>query len=225
MALMTYRKYAAHRDYSLRAVQKAIADGRISEALVLEPGARFAKIDSDKADALWVRNTDETKRSLLFSPSAAAELAADDIDLNTPPPRREPPAAPSMGAAGVDTPAGGDTAKADADVDDEKREYRLQRTERERIAVELAQMDLAERKGKLIDIDDVVELVSTSLRVLRDALRNIGVRNGAMLAELKDPFECARLVDEEIDAALSSMTVDKILTPQTDEDVTDRDES
>lgn len=204
MALMSYRKYAEHRGCVLRAVQKAIADGRITAALVAVPGQKFAKIDSDKADALWVRNTDETKRSLLFSsgPESAAE-------------KNIPPAAEDAPADADGAPAGVAAAEED---DQSKIAYRLQRTERERIAVELAQIELDERKGKLISIDDAAELAATSLRILRDALRNIGVRNGAMLAELKDPFECARLIDEEIDAALATVTVDAILTPQSDDD-------
>ena len=204
MALMSYRKYAEHRGCVLRAVQKAIADGRIIDAVVPVPGQKFPKIDSDKADLLWVRNTDETKRSLLFSSGPQPEP-----ETNTPPPA-------------ADTPPDADEAlgSADAGSEDEqgKIAYRLQRTERERIAVELAQMELDERKGRIISVDDAVELASTSLRILRDALRNIGVRNGAMLAELKDPHECAKLIDDEIDAALATVTVDAILNPQSDDE-------
>lgn len=50
MEPMSLRAYAKHRGVSLRAVQKAIASGRISKT---EDG----RLDADAADANWVRNT------------------------------------------------------------------------------------------------------------------------------------------------------------------------
>jgi hypothetical protein len=46
---LSLRKYALHRNVSLRAVQKAIASGRIQTT-------PDGKIDPASADALWERN-------------------------------------------------------------------------------------------------------------------------------------------------------------------------
>jgi len=50
MALMSQRQYAAHRGVARSAVQRAINEGRISTT----PDGR---IDADRADAEWERNT------------------------------------------------------------------------------------------------------------------------------------------------------------------------
>lgn len=204
MPLMSYRKYAEHRKCSLRAVQKAIGDpdakghrtGRIADSLVPIAGSQHPKIDSDKADALWLLNTDSAKRSTMFAPGP---LAGDALDVDA--------AEPDLVL---------DTATAESDAT--KKSYHESRALREKINTEQAQLDLDERKGRLIDLDEAKLLGFTALRALRDALRNTGPRIAAQLAANTDPFECEQLVNNEIDAALASVTVEKILAEQNDED-------
>lgn len=202
MALMSYRQYAAHRSCSLRAVQKAIGDpddkgkrtGRIAGALVSIEGSVHPKIDSAKADALWLLNTDEAKRSTLFTPSAG-----------TLPPDTE--------SAGED-----DIPTGDPEADAAKKSYHQSRALRESINVEEAQLDLAIRKGQLIDLESAKQLGFTALRTLRDALRNIGARIGSQIAAIDDPFACEQMINAEIDAVLSTITVEALLAEQMDED-------
>lgn len=204
MPLMSYRKYAEHRGCSLRAVQKAIGDldakghrdGRIAAALVAIEGSPHPKIDSEKADALWLLNTDETKRSLLFAPNDESSGAS------VPPPLDDDFEIPG-----------------DPESDAAKKSYHLSRASRAKIDTENAQLDLDQRKGKLIDLDEAKQLGFTTLRMLRDALRNTGPRIAAQLAAMTDPFECEQLINAEIDAVLASMTVEKMLTdPYADDD-------
>ena len=201
---MSYRAYAAHRGCSLRAVQKAIGDpdakghrdGRIAASLVAIEGSQHPKIDSDKADALWLLNTDESKRSTLFTPSD--ESSGDQVQL---------PIDDEFEIPG------------DPESDAAKKSYHLSRASRAKIDTENAQLDLDQRKGKLIDLDEAKQLGFTTLRMLRDALRNTGPRIAAQLAAMTDPFECELLINAEIDAVLASMTVEKILTdPYADDD-------
>lgn len=202
MALMSYRQYAAHRGCSLRAVQKAIGDpddkgkrtGRIAGALVSIEGSVHPKIDSGKADALWLLNTDEAKRSTLFTPSAGTS------PLDTEP-------------AGED-----DVPTGDPEADAAKKSYHQSRALRESINVEEAQLDLAIRKGQLIDLESAKQLGFTALRTLRDALRNIGARIGSQIAAIDDPFACEQMINAEIDAVLSTITVEALLAEQVDED-------
>lgn len=106
--------------------------------------------------------------------------------------------------------------------DETKKRYHDSRAEREEINVEQARLDLDERKGRLIDIDDATQIGFTTLRALRDALRNTGARIAAQLAVETDTFSCEQLVNSEIEAALSSVTVEKILsTTLDDEDAAD----
>jgi len=205
MSLMSYRGYAEHRGCSLRAVQKAVGDpdakghrdGRIAAALVSVEGSVHPKIDSEKADALWLLNTDETKRSTMFTPGDGS---------------------PRQGAAGTDDDD--NESVSDAESDAAKKSYHLSRAARAAIDTENAQLDLELRKGKLIDLDEAKQLGFTALRMLRDALRNTGPRIASQLAAMTDPFECEQLINAEIDAALASLTAEKILaTPHADDDL------
>lgn len=202
MSLMSYRQYAQHRGCTLSAVQKAIGepdskgrrDGRIGASLVRIEGSKHAKIDSEKADALWALNTDECKRSPLFEPSS---------DASTP--------APDLSDSEFET-------SGDPESDAAKKSYHQSRSLRAKIDAENAQLDLDLRKGKLIDLDEAKQLGYTTLRTLRDALRNTGPRIAAQVAALSDPYACEQLINGEIDAALASVTADTLLADQADDD-------
>lgn len=202
MPLMSYRQYAEHRGCTLRAVQKAVGDvdakgnrtGRIAGALVAIEGGQHPKIDSQKADALWLLNTDEAKRSTLFTPSDAASA-------ELPPPDD-----------GFDVPTG------DPESDAAKKSYHQSRSLRAKIDAENAQLDLDLRKGRLIDLDEAKQLGFTALRTLRDALRNTGPRIAAQVAAVSDPYTCEQLINAEIDSALASMTAEKLLADQYDDE-------
>ena len=193
MALLSYRGYAAHRGCTLRAVQKAIGEpnskgrrtGRIADSLVPVVGSLHPKIDSDKADELWLQNTDEAKRSTMFDPGVLKTESADAVE---------------------------------SDGDETKKRYHDSRAEREEVNLEQAQLDLAERKGRLIDIDDATQIGFTTLRALRDSLRNTGARIAAQLAVESDTFACEQLVNAEIESALCSVTVEKILASSLDDE-------
>lgn len=204
MPLMSYREYARHRGCTLKAVQKAIGepdgkggrDGRIGASLVAITGSKHAKIDSEKADALWQLNTDESKRSLFFEPKESADQAkqpaaeAEDDQL-------ENTADPELVAA--------------------KKELYMSRAATARTQEENARLDLEERKRQLISLAEATQLSYTALRTLRDALRNIGARISAQVSATSDPFECEQIINAEIDAALSSITPEKLLADQNDD--------
>jgi hypothetical protein len=259
MPLMSYRAYAAHRNCSLRAVQKAVGEpdkhgqrqGRIAAALVPVAGSLHPKIDSDQADALWILNTDEAKRSTLFTPSnastldPAAALALVTSNRSRPPaqtaqlgdrsapgpfahpghaqakPSASDPALPLNSDLGADLAASADPdpAALESTLDDAtKKSYHESRAKRAQIDAENAQIDLDERKGRLISLAEATRISFTALRALRDSLRNIAPRLAASLAASSDPFECERLLAAELDAALATVTVDTLLTDTPDED-------
>lgn len=210
MALMSYRAYAAHRGCTLRAVQKAVGDvdargirtGRIADSLVPVPGNPHPKIDSDKADALWELNTDQAKRSTMFAPSDASV----------------PGAAAVVAPAAIEDPAIEDASDAT------KRSYHESRAQREKVNLEDAQLDLEERKGNLISIEVARQVGYTTLRALRDSLRNVGARIAPQLSVMADSFACEQLINAEIDAVLSSVTQEKILAETKDEEDADTSE-
>lgn len=204
MPLMSYREYARHRGCTLKAVQKAIGepdgkggrDGRIGASLVAITGSKHAKIDSEKADALWQLNTDESKRSLFFEPEDSAAQAKQPA------------------AEAEDDPL---ENTADPELVAAKKELYMSRAATARTQEENARLDLEERKRQLISLAEATQLSYTALRTLRDALRNIGARISAQVSATSDPFECEQIINAEIDAALSSITPEKLLADQNDD--------
>lgn len=204
MPLMSYREYARHRGCTLKAVQKAIGepdgkggrDGRIGASLVAITGSKHAKIDSEKADALWQLNTDESKRSLFYEPEESAAQAKQPA------------------AEAEDDPL---ENTADPELVAAKKELYMSRAATARTQEENARLDLEERKRQLISLAEATQLSYTALRTLRDALRNIGARISAQVSATSDPFECEQIINAEIDAALSSITPEKLLADQNDD--------
>lgn len=220
MSLMSYREYARHRGCSLRAVQKAIGDpdgkgqrtGRIAAALVAVDGNTHAKINSVKADALWELNTNEAKRSTLFTPDVAPGAAGDllqGLDLS---------GADDLYVLDVPAAAQAVPSALDNMSEEIKRSYHQSRALREKINAEEAQLDLDMRKGQLIALEDAKRIGFTALRALRDSLRNVGPRVAPEMASQSDTFSCEQIINAEIDAALSSISIDKLLTEQDDDD-------
>lgn len=187
MHLMGYREYSRHRQCSLKAVQNAIADGRIS---VVPDAAGRSKIDATAADLAWTRNTDPAKQSVMYSagpPQPAAQTPA----------RVVPPAAAAPGSTDPDDPEDlpGDTGSS---------EYRQARTSREQIRAKKEQMEFDALQGRLVSVEDAGRAVFTAFRVLRDNILNVAARVKHQLAAESDAERCEQLLEAELGAALAS---------------------
>lgn len=200
MALMGYREYARHRGCSLKAVQKAIKDGRI--AVVLAEG-NAKRIDSEVADVAWDRNTDPAKQSVLHSAGPAA-------------------------LAGVQTPASAAPALDDdedledlpAAEDEKTKEYREARTAREKLKLAREQRDFEIEGGNLIALDEAMRLASTAFRQLRDAILHVPARVKDAAAAETNPDVIEQLLEEELGSALGAFDPKSVLKEQdVDEDV------
>jgi len=81
-------------------------------------------------------------------------------------------------------------------------------SQRERLAArqaERAELDLAVRRGELLDANEVGEAWATHIREARDRLRGIPSKLASQLAASRDPNEVARLLLTEIDFALEDL--------------------
>ncbi len=86
MAVLSLRAYAKHRGVSLKAVQKAIASGRITTTA-------DGKIDVARADDEWQRNTTPKQRPVSTPrPTPAPAPAPVPIAIADDQPRADPPA-------------------------------------------------------------------------------------------------------------------------------------
>jgi hypothetical protein len=178
--LMGFREYARHRGCTLQAVQKAIADGRIS---TVEDAAGKRKVDQVAADVAWSRNTDAGKRSLLFADGPSAD-AAEDANSG------------EEGGRGGDAPGTSDDSAMSP-------EYRAARAGRETLRLERERIELDQLRGKVISLEEASRGVYSAFRALRDRILNTPVRVKDQLAAETDPERCEQLLESELRAALT----------------------
>ena len=172
---LSLRKYALHKGVSLRAVQKAIASGRIQTT-------SDGKIDPVSADALWERNTAPRPTSApartvpqsKLLPAARPERVADQSEAMAP----ELPVA----IGGLD--------------------YSRARTVSETYRARLHKLEYEERSGKLISRDEVEVAAFNRFRMFRDRMLNIPDRVAAVVAAESDAGNVHQTLSSEIRDAL-----------------------
>lgn len=175
--LMGFREYARHRGCALQAVQKAIADGRIS---TVEDAAGKRKIDQEAADAAWARHTDAGKRSLLFGDGPTADAA-------------------EVAIGGEEGGRGTDDGAGDAGMSSE---YREARAGRETLRLERERIELDQLRGRVISLAEASHAVFSAFRSLRDRVLNTPSRVKHQLAAETDAERCEQLLETELRAAL-----------------------
>ncbi|AXV68042.1 elements of external origin [Ralstonia solanacearum] len=143
---ISIRAYARHRGVSDAAVRKAIAAGRIT------PEAD-GTIDTDRADAEWVRNTEAPRNGTRTPPVRAAVT----------PEGGQPPDGPAS------SPTGG-TSLLQA------------RTVNEVVKAQTNKVRLARLKGELVDRSQAIAHVFKLARAERDAWLNWPARVSAQMA-------------------------------------------
>lgn len=181
MEPMSLRAYARHRGVSLRAVQKALASGRIAAR---EDG----RLDADVADRNWARNTAPRPRpaskpvSRVPIKEVASPASPQSSHHHSDPPRREPPEPPKL-ESGL--------------------EYSKARAVRESYLARLAKIDFEERTEKLVSRDEIQVAAFNRYRTFRDGMLNIPDRLAAVLAAEADPRQVHELLSTEIRKALT----------------------
>lgn len=178
MALMGLKEYARHRGCYPRAVEVAIATGRIQRD-------EHGLIDSDQADIDWEANTAAHRAEASRISGARGQAIRREREGRPP---KTPPAA--LAASRSDSPP------PERKTPTELGAYALARAQREQYAAELARLNLEERKGNLIPTDRVRRTAEEFHRQLRDTLLGIPDR----LPELT--FDQRQLVEVELRSAM-----------------------
>lgn len=139
-APLSQRAYARLRGCAVNAVQKAIRDGRLRESVVLVDGT--AKIvDRELADREWDKNTRQradARRPTHPGPVPAPGQAVTVVTI--PPP-------PDPSAGWIFVPAGVPAFNVSRDL------RAAAAARREAAAADLAELELGERRGRLVDAD------------------------------------------------------------------------
>lgn len=199
---MSLRAYARHRGDALSAVQKAIANKRVSEAAVRrDDTGRLIGIDQELADREWALNTD---------PAEALKNGKNPSALLTPAPNTSP-------ATSVDQPDGGATEGSEGGADllsapsaaaaaNEDSSYLEARTREKQFQAKKAELDYLERVGELVSAADVREEQFEIYRQLRDKLEQIPVSVAEKLAAETDPARAEHVLRSEIRKALDEFS-------------------
>lgn len=111
-------------------------------------------------------------------------------------------------------------ARGDGDTDKEKTVAAQLR--QELVAAELAEIELAEKRGSVISIHDVERMVSEPLELVYTALRNLPARWGAMLVGCTTTQEAIARLKPAVAEAIDELRIigEQIATEQADSEET-----
>jgi phage terminase Nu1 subunit (DNA packaging protein) len=169
--------YAKRRGVSHVAVSKAIAAGRLSASVVRDDRGAPKIADPDLADREWAANT----RPRIDHP--AADLAGE-------PAAQAPRAArPPAGAPRPDVP-----------------DYNESRARRESALADMAEIEVAERRGELVPVDEARADVVSRFTVVRTRLLGVPSRVAQRLPHLAG--EVVPILDELLREALEELALD-----------------
>ena len=207
MELLSQRAYARRRGCSQAAVWKAIQAGRIP---VVKVGSGV-KIDPEAADRAWARNTDQSKPSNTETGDPAhrrdpAEPAVpmdlDGIEPFEQIPLFEEPARRISFDAGGNGNGNGDGSEDAGDVGS----YARHRARREKALARKAELELEEKIGSLVPLNEVEQRAFEDARRARDLLIAIPERIAAVLAAITNPAEILTVLETEIEAVCGELS-------------------
>jgi hypothetical protein len=79
------------------------------------------------------------------------------------------------------------------------------RTRRERAAALQAELDLAEQRGRLIDVQELRQLLGRHFAAARDIAMGMGARLAPVLAAETDPARVGQLLNDEVHRMLTAI--------------------
>lgn len=184
--LMPLTKYAESRNITHSAVQKAIASGRIADAVKGKKG-RSVLIDPVLADKLWQENTlNMHKDNVVDKISKASKENVSSLDSQS-----------------DDQNVSDNLSKTDQKKIAEN--YQKSRALREIYQAKMAQLEFEEKSKVLVRVEDVKMHAFNTARVVRDSILAIPDRIAPILANCQDEFECHRIVKEELQRCLEEL--------------------
>lgn len=223
---VSLRAYAMHRDCALRAVQKAIETGRLSEpAFGRDAQGRLEWIDVELADQQWKANTDPAAAAKAgkeytsdgrldvvdregLTPSGPRDGVDDEDTLDElDPVDAAPEDLVAQAAADPGAPAAAPAA-APLATSSSSSDYQKSRAQREHYAAEQAKLDYFKNRGELVSAADVRDTLFKRYRALRDKFLNIPDRVATILAAERDPVRVHAALTDEIERVLSDFSTE-----------------
>lgn len=181
---MSLRAYARHRGDALSAVQKAIADGRVSAGAVRrDETGRLTGIDQEIADRDWASNTDPVEALKNHKWPAGLLDTAERQMPESLPAKDEPPASAADSKGYLDA-----------------------RTREKEFQAKQAELNYLERVGELVSAADVRGEQIEIYRELRDKLEQLPARVSQKLAAETDPQRIEHALSTEIRITLNELS-------------------
>lgn len=188
---VSLRQYARHRGCTLRAVQKAIEDGRVPESALLRKNNRLVGIDPVAGDIAWARNTDPDQ----------AGRNGKFYDL---PPETVPVQANLIGSSQVSAAAPAPERGVESE-EAEQGSLLAAKTTKEQANAALAQIELQKQLGVLCEVAVVQKAAFAVARVVRDAFMLLPDRLAQRLAMETDPGRVHADLETEIRFCLNGL--------------------
>ena len=190
---MTLKEYARHRKCSPAAVRKALETGRISG----ERDESGWRIDANRADAEWERNTSMVPRNKKGTTKAAG-VGNPDMEEGGKAAPTPPPAAPR--------------ARLPPEPDEESKQkilsYNKSLEKEKHYKALMAEVEYQIEVGALVRKADSDKAVFAFHRTIRDRLLNIPDRIAAVLAGEADREKVHGILSKELRQALTELAAE-----------------
>ncbi len=196
--MITLTAYAKMRGCSTVAVSKAISNGRLTASVVRDERGIVRIGDPELADREWAANT--RARGAPPAPAASAAMLVDRPPVATP--RADSaaePAPPSIERTG----SGPKVSGVHAGFNESRAAHARHRARREAALAEMAELDLAERRGGLVPADEARGEMIAAFSLVKTRL--LGVATGVAQRLPHVALEVAPVVDSLIREALEEL--------------------
>jgi len=183
--LLSLRAYARHRDVNLSAVQKAIASGRIS---TVPDNKGRPRIDPTVADIQWAQNTNSSQQER----ASLAQFERTQADL----------------AGASELPLGSEKSGVQTSV------LANEKAETETVRRNLLELQLAQKRGELVRVDDIQRALANKLKAAQEHLSGLADRLAPILAAETDVKKVDEILRAEIHRAMTQIALEAPATTQ-----------
>lgn len=186
MTPITLTAYAARRGVSPKAVSKAVAAGRLVESVVRDDHGDPKISDPVLADREWEANT-RTRIDRPVTPPRAAVVPIPEVAARWTPPDRPPSS---------DVP----------DYNESRALREAAAARREAAKADLAELDVAERKGELVPADEARAVLVDKFTIVKTRILGVPARVAQRMPHLA--AEIVPVIDELLRDALEELADD-----------------
>lgn len=202
MPIVTLSQYARMRGVSPQTINKQIRKGIISpEAMVQVEGRMIPQIDSDRADL-----DIEFRGDGFSSEEVHNRLEAQGLKVPAPIVTVEAIPIPTIAPAPkVETPPE-DLIENGEEAFDVFSKHREAKIDTEELRAEKLRIEIAERKGELLDAQEVRRRIARLVAETRDAILNVPAKVAPILVGMKNAVEVENLLQKELNESLTSLS-------------------